>query len=178
MPSAGTRLDNRVAEVRDTMGRIITDLGGPVVRTVLTVLGVLGLLWRRDWTHALVLSGAVGGVGLANTVIKKVVTRPRPSGSSSDGYSFPSGHASGTVALLGCGVYFVWDLSRRPYLTGGAALLALPPIAAIARSRVLRQEHHPSDVFGGMALGLAWLAFTVAVVRRLTGREIHRARPE
>lgn len=148
------------------MERLITNLGGPTVRAVVTVLGMLGLLWRRDWVHAVLLGAAVGGAGGANTLVKKVVTRRRPLGSSADGYSFPSGHASGTVALLGSGVYLLWDLTREPYLTAGSLCLALPLAAVIGQSRVTRREHHRSDVVGGMCLGVAWLTLAVALQRR------------
>jgi undecaprenyl-diphosphatase len=41
-------------------------------------------------------------------------------------------------------------------------------VLAIAASRVLLGVHYPTDVLGGMALGVAWLAIAFAVLNPST----------
>ena len=83
-----------------------------------------------------------------------------------DGWSFPSGHSSGSVVAFGMLAYL---LSR--FLPADRAALRLPVLLAAAAlaftvgsSRVFLQVHFASDVLAGFASGAAWLAVCVAAV--------------
>jgi undecaprenyl-diphosphatase len=61
------------------------------------------------------------------------------------GYSFPSSHAVNNFAAA---TFLSWNFPRwRGYLFGWASLIAL--------SRVIVGVHYPSDIVGGMAIGIA-----------------------
>src|SRR5919206_106749 len=95
--------------------RLFTNLGGPAVRSVVVVGSCLVLVLRRRWGHVFFLAGTVGGTGIGNSVIKKLVGRRRPgrlSISSRGRDSFPSGHSSGTVALCGAALYLLQQGTR------------------------------------------------------------------
>jgi membrane-associated phospholipid phosphatase len=66
-------------------------------------------------------------------------------------YPYPSGHMLRTVLLLGA-IYMLW--SNRP---GRVAILVF--FVAAATSRVYLGAHWPSDVLGGVLLGVAGLAW-------------------
>jgi len=111
-------------------------------------------LWRAVLAVALALL-------VANSVVKPLVARPRPSIASPavaaatahpTSSSFPSGHAASAVA----GAYalsLVWPRRRR-VLWALAALIAL--------SRLYLGVHYPLDVAGGALLGWACAYFATA----------------
>ena len=131
---------------------------------------------RAGW---LMLIGSIGS--LIDNVIKLVVSRDRPcssvdAGSCStvdlvhiltpaSGFSYPSGHA----------VFFTWmsfmiafavapriKPAYRPFLWIGAAFVIF--LACLAR--VWAGDHWPSDVLGGVLLGLGWSAFVLWLPER------------
>lgn len=85
-----------------------------------------------------------------NTLIKRLVGRPRPSSNNPDGVlvrtptssSFPSGHtlsaAAAAVALPESNV---------------GQVLALMAAGSVGWSRLRLRAHHPSDVVGGIVIG-------------------------
>jgi membrane-associated phospholipid phosphatase len=115
---------------------------------------------------------AIGSISsLIDNVIKLWMARQRPAAdlvhilTPAPGYSYPSGHA----------VFFTWlsfmiafSLAphvrprRRWMLWLGAAIVML--LAALAR--VWAGAHWPSDVAGGVLLGIGWSAFVVWLPER------------
>jgi len=145
----------------------ISLLGSPVTMAALA-LGVALLLGvRRQW---IVLGGwvaAFAGGGLLNEILKLVIRRPRPPYAAAfihdSSWSFPSGHAMGS--LIGCGMlaYLVVTLwihrrSRQISIVIGAALL----IVTIGLSRLYLGVHYFSDVVGGYAAGVLWLSACIS----------------
>ena len=91
-------------------------------------------------------------------VMKAVVGRPRPEAMS---WGFPSGHSTAAAAFFGALVYLAGSL--RPAscrLVRAGALLA---IVLVGLARVMLRAHWPSDVAGGIALGLT-LAAAAALI--------------
>ena len=143
---------------------------GTVQVLFLAALYALGRLSNRTGPCLAAASGlvayAISGVGVQ--VVKHLVGRPRPRlyvegvrhfGPSLQGGldSFPSGHTSTSVALA-VALSFHWPRGA-PFFLGIAAL--------VAASRLLGGSHFPTDVWGGVILGMAagWAA-TVWLRRR------------
>lgn len=146
-----------------------THLGDRNLLTAIAVGMTLWLLWRQRWALALGCAAATGGGGLLNLLLKHVFRRVRPdyahSYSDADGWSFPSGHASASMAVYGIACYLllrVLPARWRPACLAGTAAL----VVAIGVSRVLLQVHFASDVMAGLAVSAAWLALCVAVIER------------
>jgi len=157
-----------------TIFNAISRLGSPATLTVLA-LGVGVLLGvRRQW---IVLGGwvaALTGGSLLNQALKLMIQRPRPPYAAAHlehySWSFPSGHAM--LSLIGYGmlayllvVLWVHRRSMQIAIVLGAALL----IVSIGLSRLYLGVHYFSDVVGGYAAGVLWLATCisgVAVARR------------
>jgi len=149
----------------------VTQLGNPPAVIVVCTLVAAGLLWRgRRWL-ALAWIVAVAGNGLLNATLKVVFARARPPHEGglviAEGYSFPSGHASGAVVVFGMLAYLAVRLLPRhwhlPALLVGSALAF-----TTGSSRVFLQVHYASDVLAGFASGTAWLAvciFSVEMTR-------------
>lgn len=139
---------------------------------LLPVAGIATLLVAargRQWCAVLPFMVLITA-DLAKVGLKAAFLRARPMPDPSHGlfahweqFSFPSGHATDSMALYG--LLLCWALFSR---TRGrvlvALLLALMPLA-IGSSRVLLGVHWPSDVIGGWLLGLAAMALVVLAWR-------------
>jgi membrane-associated phospholipid phosphatase len=121
---------------------------------------------RGAWFVLLV---AVSGT-LLNLLVKALVDRPRPSVpdpvATAQGLSFPSGHAMAAAicyALVACALLFSGTVEVRARRTLLVLAVAIP--LAVGTARVLLGVHYVSDVVGGWALGLAWVALTTSLFR-------------
>jgi membrane-associated phospholipid phosphatase len=151
-----------------TVSRAISDGGSPAVMTAIGVIGGIVLI-VRGWTTLLATWIAVfGGGWILERVLKIVVHRTRPAftptRASEFTMSFPSGHAM--MCIMGMGmltyVLMVPHPPARPWresLIGLAASIVL----LVGISRVYLGAHYPSDVLGGYAFGIAWLAVCIGV---------------
>jgi membrane-associated phospholipid phosphatase len=146
-------------------------LGSPVTRTGLVVPACVALLLGKRRRPALILGVTVSGAGALNTGIKKVVGRRRPRSIirlRPNDDSFPSGHASGTTAVVGAGAYVLWLLTGRTWITAAAALVGAIVSALVGYSRVSLHRHHTSDVLAGHALGLGCAIAAITVDRKVS----------
>jgi membrane-associated phospholipid phosphatase len=144
---------------------VVSFLGKPIWLFVIIGLPTLWLARGRHWHLALFLAITAIGGGIIDTIVKEAVARPRPilddPISSARGYSFPSGHAmSATVCYGALLLAFAVALDPRSRQRATAGVIAL--VAAICFSRLALGVHYVSDVLGGVVLGLAWLAASVA----------------
>jgi len=104
--------------------------------------------------HALLYSLAAF---LFNTALKFLLHRPRPHGLiiknlGINSYSFPSGHAFGSVIFYGQFANLILYHAARPWNTIAAAALWLG-IFMVGVSRIYLKAHYPSDVAAGWLLG-------------------------
>ena len=142
----------------------ITRLGDAATLSVIGLLVFFALLRRQGIRLALVWAAAVGGNALLNVSLKIVFARARPVHDGGlvleQGFSFPSGHASGSVVTYGMLAYLALRLlPARWHLP--ALLLAALAAFSIGSSRVFLRVHYPSDVLAGFASGSAWLAMCI-----------------
>jgi undecaprenyl-diphosphatase len=139
--------------------RWITHLGGARV-TVGIGFALLAAGALRLGLAALVANATSH---LAVQVLKRTVRRPRPCDANGralalvdlpDPFSFPSGHAAASTAVLGTVCLY------EPLL----APVLLPVAAAVGASRVLLRVHYIGDVLAGAMLGLAGAVSAVALL--------------
>jgi membrane-associated phospholipid phosphatase len=143
----------------------LTPLVVMLVAGTVLLLPSLSFMTRGALTAAIIKVGymfvAIGLTGLADTIIKRIIGRVRPSDLGAFAYeplswrseyaSFPSGHAANAFAtLVAVGLIFP---RARPFLWVYALL--------IAASRVIVSSHFSSDVIGGAVFG----AFGAIVIR-------------
>ncbi len=147
---------------------LLTRLGDPITLGVLgAVVGTALLLGRRvglmlGWALAM------GGNGILNPVLKQQFARMRPlnvaDGVSASGFSFPSGHSSGTVVAFGMLAYLgLRLLPPRWHLP--VLLVAVLMAFNVGVSRIILGVHYASDVAAGFASGTAWLAICVTGIQ-------------
>lgn len=113
-----------------------------------------GLGVRRDWREWLVFAALIGVESLiVNQFIKRLFRRTRPTETGDPRFqvrrprtsSFPSGHASS--AFFAASLLTVW--SSWPWAPAWFAIAFV-----VALSRAIVRIHHPSDVVGGVVVGL------------------------
>jgi undecaprenyl-diphosphatase len=110
-----------------------------------------------------------GGSALLNYVMKIAFARARPDGADptvyASGWSFPSGHALGSLIGYGMLAYVLIVLwIHRPRAQLAVALGAALLIVAIGLSRLYLGVHYFSDVVGGYAAGVLWLSACISGV--------------
>lgn len=123
----------------------------------LAVLVLALLIGTRRWGDALFWSLAVGGAGLLNLLAKSAFGRIRPdlwlSLAPETTYSFPSGHAMGSMALVAALAVLAWPTRWRwPTLLIGGLFVLL-----VGVSRMYLGVHYPSDILAGWVAALAWV---------------------
>jgi undecaprenyl-diphosphatase len=121
---------------------------------------------RAGW---LMLIGSISS--LLDNIIKLIISRQRPPAdlvhilSPTTGFSFPSGHA----------VFFTWMAfmiavslapKTKPALRPILWILAVVVIILTCIARVWAGAHWPSDVIGGVLLGIGWSAFVLWLPER------------
>ncbi|MFL6247757.1 MAG: phosphatase PAP2 family protein [Thermoanaerobaculia bacterium] len=138
-----------------------TYIGGPTGLMILA-LAVAALLYeRRHRGLALYVVVTGSGGAVMNLILKSLFERARPDLAEAlrqaHGYSFPSGHAMGSMIVLGSLAY-VMARSWGPWRLRSATIaLLLTSIATVGVSRVYLGVHWISDIGAGFAAGFVWL---------------------
>jgi membrane-associated phospholipid phosphatase len=138
-------------------------------QVLLGAVAVVGLFFLERRAGWLMLIGSISS--LFDNVIKLVISRQRPPAdlvhvlSPTTGFSYPSGHA----------VFFTWmsfmiavSLAPKigPLLRPALWIIAIVVVVLTCIARVWAGAHWPSDVIGGVLLGLAWSAFVLWLPER------------
>ncbi|HEU4409469.1 MAG TPA: phosphatase PAP2 family protein [Polyangiaceae bacterium] len=146
--------------------------GWTMAALVAAVAALLLARGRYRWAAYLVLTSSLGG--LLNGALKHHYRRARPDVSEAvylaHGYSFPSGHAMGSVVVFGALAYLALRHFRNPELRALAVALALCLAGAVSASRVYLGVHWLSDIGAGAVAGALWVVTTTSSyegVRRL-----------
>lgn len=132
----------------------------------LGTLVLLVLIWRRRWADAMLWPIATLGAAGLNVLLKNTFQRVRPEhlhGFAQElGWSFPSGHATGAMAVYGMLAYLLAN-SASPAWRRTLAMLAAGLIASVGYSRVILQVHFLSDIIAAFAVTAAWLMACVGI---------------
>lgn len=118
---------------------------------------VLLLLALRRWRDSLFAALATGGSALLNVATKQLFARDRPglweSISPETTFSFPSGHAMGSMTLALVLVLLAWPTRARGWVL--AAMAVFVPMVGL--SRIYLGVHYPSDILAGWAAASVWV---------------------
>jgi membrane-associated phospholipid phosphatase len=170
-----TGLDNRIAdELHEHATRPLTEffeavttLGNGIVLAGVAAIAAYLLARRRYYAEAVLMVLAYGGAQVLSFSLKLAFRRDRPFFTDPlatvSTYSFPSGHATVSIAVYGA---LCLVLVRR--LTGPARVVCVAAavllVSLIGFSRLYLGVHFLSDVLAGYSVGLAWLALCVVVL--------------
>lgn len=129
---------------------------------------VLGwLIVRRRHRDGLFFGLAVVGSLLLNLMAKNQFGRIRPdlwvTLAPETTYSFPSGHAMGSVTLGVAMILLFWSSRLRWWVFAAAGTFVL----LVGLSRIYLGVHYPSDILAGWMAGTAWV---IAMYQLVAGR--------
>ncbi|MFQ6329445.1 phosphatase PAP2 family protein [Nocardia sp. CWNU-33] len=158
----------------DTAALVITTLGSPGAVITLTALIGAWLSWRTRSALPIIVIVATGAAASAtSTTLKLVVGRGRPPIETQQvittDYSFPSGHATSTSALVGITIAILTIGRGRQFVALLSAVAALL-ITLVAASRLYLGVHWLTDVIAGALLGTAFAVIGATVLHALEQR--------
>lgn len=121
------------------------------------VVLVLALALSRKLREGLFAGIAIIGSALLNLGAKQLFARERPtlweSIAPESSFSFPSGHAMGSITLAMVLVLLAWHTRWRWWVTVPMAAF----VAMVGLSRVYLGVHYPSDILAGWAFSIGWV---------------------
>jgi membrane-associated phospholipid phosphatase len=179
--AAGTTLDHAVLAWMvnhrnpglTSLAIAVTNAGSPVGTGVIAVVAAAVLWWRTGSPRPAVLILATLGVaGAISTLSKMIVGAHRPAQTLAlvveTDPSFPSGHVTGTLALLGALAAVTGHHSGR---AAHGALIALTATATalVGLTRLYLGVHWVTDIIGGLLLGAAAAVIAHFADRRMMG---------
>ncbi|EHI70012.1 phosphatase PAP2 family protein [Streptococcus ictaluri] len=140
--------------------KLITVVGNVKTQILIVALASLFcavLKWKAE-AYFILANGLVAAVLISG--FKLLYQRPRPSISHlvhAGGFSFPSGHAMGSMLILGALLIISYQRLSSKDLQITAVIFFSILIALIGLSRVYLGVHYPSDVLAGFILGFGIL---------------------
>ena len=147
----------------------LINVSAGIWQVLIGAVAVVGLFIFERRAGWLMLIGSISS--LLDNIIKLVISRQRPPAdlvhilSPTTGFSYPSGHA----------VFFTWmsfmlafSLAPRfnPRVRPLLWIVAAVVVVLTCLARVWAGAHWPSDVLGGVLLGIGWSAFVLWLPER------------
>ncbi|MEH1867188.1 MAG: phosphatase PAP2 family protein [Nostoc sp.] len=151
----------------DNLMLFITNLGNPTTVVIVVGVNLLLLWWRRYREEARFFLLACLGAFILNTGLKLFFSKPRPELwhqlISEKSFSFPSGHALGSMVLYG---FIAHELATHyPRFAKLIYSLTVILIAAIGISRLYLGVHWPTDIIAGYGVGFLWLMICITMLK-------------
>lgn len=147
---------------------LVTRLADAEVQTAICIVVALLLYARGRRLLMLTWIAVVAGNGSLTRLLKWGFGRERPLHDHGwiveHSWSFPSGHASGALAVYGMLAYLLVRATQRMWHLP-IVLVASALVFTIGWSRVVLQVHYLSDVLAGWAVAGAWLILCIATAR-------------
>ena len=153
---------------------VITEAGSILFLTIASVLLAIYLFFaKKSKWYSMFFSINMIGISLLTQVLKLVFERERPeliAQYGGTGFSFPSGHSTGSVAFYGFVGYLLWKKISTKWLRVSSLLFFAFLAVTIAFSRVVLGVHFFTDIVAGMSLGIGWLITCIIALELLLWR--------
>ncbi len=169
--------------------QIFSFLGSVAAVTAMCLVAIcVSLYFRRARTAAL-LAITMLGVAALDVALKYAFHRPRPVaffGATPSSYSFPSGHALGSLCFYGILAAILAARARGRGAKFWVWMSAVILVGMIGFSRIYLGVHYPSDVIAGYCAAAVWVGAVGFLDRtlmsgereKLEGQQEHLSRGE
>lgn len=160
----------------DAIMLAITHLGNPAIVIAVALSFWISLWLQQRLQEAKFFAIACLGASILNTGLKLLFMKQRPELwhrlISETSFSFPSGHALGSLVLYG----FIAGIlaERHPRFSRLIYIAAIVLISLIGLSRLYLGVHWPTDLIAGYGIGFVWLQVCLAMLKLQRLRE-HRS---
>ncbi len=148
----------------------LTQLGNPSFIIGLVIGSLAWLWWKQKRTEAQLFAIAALGALVLNVGLKLFFAKPRPALwnylITEQSFSFPSGHALGSMVIYGFLAYLL--ANQFPKFSLLIYIAAVGLIVAIGLSRLYLGVHWPTDVLAGYAVGFLWLITCITLLKLQT----------
>ncbi len=165
-----TSLSTHVAKPVLRMGAWVTQLGGTLVIAPCATLVAAGLAFRRRRQLAGIWVLTMLAIIPLNRALKAIFHRARPlydhGCAVEHSWSFPSGHAFGSIIFYGMLAYVLLRVLPRSVDRAVIAATVLL-VGSVGITRIMLQVHYFSDVVAGYASGAAWLLLCISLAEYL-----------
>ncbi|MFH1662363.1 MAG: phosphatase PAP2 family protein [Chloroflexota bacterium] len=154
----------------DSLMRAVSSIGDTIPAVIIVLFVVTVLLFFKRRLEALYVAALLSLAALFIWLIKVLVDRPRPGYEllGNGGLSFPSGHVSYIVVLLGFLIYLLPGLVKHRVIVTALQAIMVILILLMMASRIYLGEHWPSDVLGGIMLGGLMLVPVIILYNKYT----------
>lgn len=151
----------------------VTNVGSPVGVAVIAVAAAAVSWWRVGSARpAILILATLAVAGAASTFTKLIVGAHRPAQTiqlvAETDPSFPSGHVTGTLALLGALAVVIGHHGGRA-VSAAVIALAAAVTMVIALTRLYLGVHWVTDIVGGLLIGTAAGVGAHLAYRRIMG---------
>jgi undecaprenyl-diphosphatase len=141
---------------------------------IITLLVTAFLFQKHYRKQSVFLAGAMLVNAILVEVTKMIVQTDRPFNAliAVSGFSYPSGHTSGSVVFCGLLTYYAWQHGRSLTVKTVSSVLYVIVTAIVGFDRLYLNVHWLSDVLGGWLLGVVLLAMSICTVQALEQYEL------
>nr|WP_256558170.1 phosphatase PAP2 family protein [Halobacillus sp. A1] len=136
------------------------------------IISLLFFIPYSKWV-AVYLAVSMIGISLLTSGLKSLFGRDRPElldQYDGTGYSFPSGHTTGSTVFYGFMIYLIVVSPLSKPVKWLVNILLFLMILAVSLSRVFLNVHYLTDILGGLALGFSWLLVCIAALEIMLWR--------
>lgn len=147
--------------------------GGPVIFSITALLGTI-LFYKKEFAYFLLFMGTMFGGAAFAFLLKILVHRARPSFSPlvrEDSFSFPSGHATLSIAFFGLIAYLAAGAAETRTVRINFFFIWLFLVFGIGLSRLYLGVHYPTDVLAGYLTGFFWLCLGIGCFEQFTNKK-------
>ena len=149
----------------DMVFLFFTTIGDVKYILPITFLILVYLLYKKQHFNSMLLLFGVSGAAISNIILKALFHRDRPafwhSLVTETGYSFPSGHAMMSSALILCIIAMLWNTRWK----WTAVILGGITVGLIGISRLYMGVHYPTDVVAGWSVSLVWVMIVLVILK-------------
>ena len=148
----------------DSIMLLASLLGGLRGMLPLIFAVALALWFSKERAQTRFVAFSVGGACFLNVAAKMLFRRVRPdlwrSIALETDYSFPSGHAMLSMAVVATLLFLIWNWRLPRALQWSATIVGIAFVAWVGLSRLYLGVHFPSDIIAGWCASLAWVSAT------------------